>query len=51
MADKKELLRLVGNMQQLAYVRPITFEEGRARGMRAFEVKNGALKFSVMADK
>ncbi len=51
MADKKELLRLVGNMQQLAYVRPVTFEEGRARGMRAFEVKNGALKFSVMADK
>ena len=37
MADKKELLRLVGSMQQLAYVRPVTFEEGRARGMRAFE--------------
>ncbi len=51
MADKKELLRLVGSMQQLAYVRPVTFEEGRARGMRAFEIKNGSLKFSVTADK
>lgn len=50
-ADKKELLRLVGSMQQLMYVRPVTFEEGRARGMKAFEVKNGPLKFSVMADK
>lgn len=51
MKDKKELLGLVGNMQQLAYVRPITYEEGRARGMRAFEVKNGSLQFHVMADK
>ena len=50
MKDKKELLGLVGNMQQLAYVRPITYEEGRARGMRAFEVKNGSLrKFSCEA--
>lgn len=51
MADQKELLCRVGSMQQLAYVRPVTYEEGRARGMRAFEVKNGPLKFSVMADK
>lgn len=51
MADKKEILRLVGSMQQLAYVRPVTYDEGRARGMRAFEVKNGALKFNVTADK
>lgn len=51
MADRKEVIRFVGNMQQLMYVRPVTFEEGRARGMKAFEVKNGPLKFSVMADK
>ena len=51
MADRKELLGRVGSMQQLAYVRPVTYEEGRARGMRAFEVKNGPLKFSVMTDK
>lgn len=51
MADKKELLQRVGSMQQLMYVRPVTFEEGRARGMKAYEVKNGPLKFSVMADK
>ena len=38
-------------MQQLMYVRPVTYEEGRARGMRAYEVKNGPLRFGVMADK
>lgn len=51
MDGKKKLLSMVGSMQQLMYVRPVTYEEGRARGMRAFEVKNGLLKFSVMADK
>ena len=50
-ADRKELLRMVGSMQQLVYVRPVTYEEGRARGMKAYEVKNGPLRFSVMADK
>lgn len=50
-ADRKELLRMVGSMQQLAYVRPVTYEEGRARGMKAYEVKNGRLGFRVMADK
>ncbi len=51
MADRKELLCMVGSMQQLAYVRPVTYEEGRARGMKAYEVKNGRLGFRVMADK
>ncbi len=51
MSSKKTLLSKVGSMQQLMYVRPVTYEEGRAKGMRAYEVKNGPLKFGVMADK
>lgn len=51
MSGKKRLLRSVGSMQQLMYVRPVTYEEGRARGMKAYEVKNGVLRFTVMADK
>lgn len=51
MDEKKKLLSMVGSMQQLMYVRPVTFEEGRARGMKAYEVKNGPLKFTAMADK
>ncbi len=48
---KEELLRRVGSMQQLAYVRPITYSEGRASGLKAYEVKNGPLHYKVLADK
>lgn len=48
---KKEMLQYTGTMQQLAYVREVTVQEGRARGSRAVEVKNGDLRFLVMADK
>ncbi|MDO4262108.1 MAG: aldose 1-epimerase family protein [Eubacteriales bacterium] len=50
--EKREgLLRKVGSIQQLAYVRPIRYEEGRSGGLRAFEVKNGPLSYRVLADK
>ena len=48
---KEELLRHVGSMQQVAYARRLTFGEGRSRGMEAVEVKNGPLRYTVMADK
>lgn len=48
---KKEMLAYTGTMQQLAYVREVIVQEGRARGARAVEVKNGDLRFLVMADK
>ncbi len=46
-----ELRAYVGNMQQVAYVRRVRFEEGRASGMKAVEVKNGPLNFTAMEDK
>lgn len=49
--DKKELLKYVGNMQQVAYVRPLTYTEGRSHGMSVYEVKNGGIEFQLMADK
>lgn len=51
MDKKKRLAALTGNMQQLMYVRPAVYDEGRARGMKAYQVKNGPLSFTVMADK
>ena len=48
---REELLRKIGSMQQAAYVRPVTYGEGRAAGLRAYEVKNGPLYFKVLADK
>ena len=49
--DRQSLLKKVGSLQQLAYVRPITYQEGRSSGLRAFDVKNGALEYQVLADK
>lgn len=50
-AEKKSLLSHMGSMQQEAYVRPVIFTEGRAGGMKGYEVKNGPLAFTVAADK
>ena len=41
--DQSEISRYVGSMQQLAYVRPFVYQEGRSTGLKAFEVKNGKL--------
>lgn len=49
--DRSDLLRRVGSMQQLAYVRPVTYSEGRTSGLKAYEVKNGPLQYKVLADK
>lgn len=48
---KQDLLSLTGNMQQLAYARPLMFTDGRAAGVQACEVKNGELFFRVLADR
>ena len=48
---KEELLRYTGSIQQVAYARRICYDEGRARGLNAVEVRNGPLSFVVMLDK
>ncbi len=48
--DKKTLMKYTGSLQQAAYVRPVRYTEGRAV-MDAFQIKNGSLMFTVMADK
>ena len=49
--NRVDLLKHTGTMQQLAYVRKVIVQEGRANGLRATEVKNGDLRFVVLADK
>ena len=49
--SKEEILEKVGSMQQVAHVRPIQFEEGRAKGISGYDIKNGDLRFQVLADK
>jgi hypothetical protein len=48
---KMEILGNVGSMQQLAFVRPVVFTEGRAANLPAYAVKNGPISFTVMAGK
>ena len=48
---KKEWMKYAGSMQQLAYVRPLAYKEGRAENMNAWEIKSGHMAFHVMADK
>ena len=49
--DKLNLLRHCGNLEQVAYVRPVTYTDGRASGMKTILVKNGKLEFSLLQDK
>lgn len=50
-AGRADLLARVGSVQQAAYARPIAYQEGRAHGLAAVEVKNGPMRFVAMADK
>ena len=49
--DKKTLMKYLGSMQQAAGVRPVMYLEGRSSGMKAFEIRNGPLAITAMADK
>ena len=49
--NRQSLMKKVGSMQQVAYVRPITLQEGRCTGLKAFDVKNNELQYQVLADK
>lgn len=52
MSEKKaDLLRHVGSIQQVASVRPVEYGEGRSSRTKAYQVKNGKMAFTVMADK
>ena len=43
MSAKSDLMKYVGSMQQAAYIRPLTFAEGRSAGLKACEVRNGPM--------
>ena len=51
MSVKSDIMKYVGSIQQAAYVRPITYAEGRSSGLKAFDVKNGNISMRVLADK
>ena len=50
-STRADMLAHMGSLQQAAYTRPIEYQEGRAHGLKAIEVKNGPLRFVSMADR
>lgn len=49
--NKEKLLRYCGSIEQIAGVRPVTYEDGRASGLRCALLYNGLLEFPLMLDK
>ncbi|MBQ7733728.1 MAG: aldose 1-epimerase family protein [Synergistaceae bacterium] len=48
---KIDLMKYAGSLQQAAYVRSVTYTEGRSSGLKAYDIKNGKMSFRVLADK
>lgn len=50
--NKRQMLRYVGDFSQLFGIKEYTLSEGKAGGVKAFDVKNGSgLEFTVLADR
>lgn len=49
---KPELMKRVGDISQIAGAKPYTLEDGKARGVRAVDVKTGGgLNFTILPDR
>jgi len=49
--NKQELLKYVGSVEQIGGIRDVTYNDGRAKGVRAIEVSTGDLTFTVLPDR
>lgn len=48
---KRELLKKIGSVEQIGGIRDFTFNDGRAKGVRAIEINTGKLRFTVLPDR
>ena len=49
--NRKELMKRIGSIEQVGGVRDFTFNDGKAKGIRAIEVNTGVLCFTILADR
>ncbi len=49
--NKKELLKRVGSIEQIGGIRDYTFNDGKAKGVRAIEINTGNLQFVILPDR
>jgi hypothetical protein len=49
---RRELLRRIGRLEQVAGIEPFVFDDGPARGVRAFRFRTGgSLSFDILPDR
>lgn len=51
MTEKARIMKKVGHLHQIVDAVPVTYRDGRADGMSAWQIQNGPLQFTVMKDK
>ena len=49
--NKSELLIYIGSVEQIGGIRDFSFNEGKAKGVRAIEINTGKLCFTVLTDR
>ena len=48
--EKKELLKYIGSIEQIGGIRDVTYNDGKAKGVRAIEMNIGKVRFAVLPD-
>lgn len=48
---KSELIKYIGSVEQIGGMRDFTFNEGKAKGVRAIEFNTGNVRFTVLIDR
>jgi len=48
---KHELLKHIGSVEQIGGIRDFTFNDGKAKGVRAIEINTGKIRFTVLPDR
>lgn len=49
--NKTELLKHIGSVEQIGGIRDFTFNDGKAKGVRAIEINTGKIRFTVLPDR
>lgn len=49
--NKSELLKRVGCVEQIGGIRDISYNDGKAKGVRVIEVNTGEVRFSILPDR
>lgn len=49
--NRKELMKHIGSVEQVGGLREVTFDSGKAKGVRAIELDTGNLYITILPDR